>query len=54
MFNALKRVGVSLMDARQDKANYEIAKILQRTEYQNDTLDHILSRIRNGTLGRNI
>lgn len=45
----MKRFFESMIEARQNKANREIAAILSRTEFKHESYDHILNHLNNGT-----
>jgi len=44
--NFFKRI----ISSRQSKANREIARMLQYSEFKNESYDYILSMIENGTI----
>lgn len=45
-----KNIGKAFIEGRQARANYEIATILQRTELPHEDINHIMLRIKNGTI----
>ena len=44
----MKRIFNAIRNARQRRANQEIARILKSTEYSGEDYDHILYRLNNG------
>jgi hypothetical protein len=48
--SVFKKLFYALIAGRQASANFKIAQLLQRSEFPNESVEHILARIQNGDI----
>jgi hypothetical protein len=51
LVSLLKRIGMSFREGRQRSANWEIARMLQQTEYRNESVSTVFNALCNHNLG---
>jgi uncharacterized protein YukE len=51
LVSTLKRIGKSFQKNRQRSANWEVARMLQQTEYRNESVSVVFTALNNHNLG---